>query len=167
MKLIHYNPIFNDLSDPYTLLSDSGLEKGHKVLEIGCGAGYYTIPAAEMVSETGTIFALDINSLAMKDVEQKKKQKKLNNIILLRRDAMDTGLDTDSIDVSFLFGVPRLFRMNDVFQAVFKELFRITRPNGLVAIKSKNQKLIAKIESLNFSFDKKTDKIMVFKKKLN
>lgn len=164
MKLIHYNPFLNDLGDPYVLLKSSGLNIGQKILEVGCGAGYYTIPAAELVTETGIIYALDINSQSMQEVQKKKDEKKLKNIILVKRDAVDTGLESKSIDGSFFFGVPRLFRMKEVFSSVFKETFRITKPNGFVSIKSSNKNLISKVEFFGFIFVRKTNKLLIFKK---
>ena len=164
MKLFHYNPIFNHLSNPYELLKEAGITEGQIVLEVGCGNGYYTIPAADMISNNGKIFALDINSIAISEVTEKMNDNKLHNIVPLHKDAMNTGLDDNSIDLSFFFGVPRLFRMQDVFNKVFNEIYRITKPHGTVVIKSGNQKLISRVESFHLKLIKGANKLLIFQK---
>ena len=41
------------------LLGVDGLQ-GQKVLEIGCGTGFFTIPAAGMIGEEGSLVSMDI-----------------------------------------------------------------------------------------------------------
>jgi len=48
-------------------LEDIGIKKGDVVLDFGCGAGHYTIPAAKVVSEEGKVYAMD------KDIESMHK----------------------------------------------------------------------------------------------
>lgn len=166
MKLIHNNPIVEYIFDPYLILNEAGIKEGQTALEVGCGSGFFTIPAAQLVSSKGKIIALDINEIAIKDVKQKIKQLNLQNIIPLQQDAMNTTLTSDSIDLAFFFGVPRLFRMKEVFQKVFREMNRIIKPRGLISIKSKNSSLISKIESFNFKLIKRTNTIMTFQKQV-
>jgi len=49
----------------------TGAKKGDIILDYGCGIGFNTIPAAEIVGEEGTVYALDIHPLAIKSVEKK------------------------------------------------------------------------------------------------
>ena len=44
-------------------LEDIGIKKGDVVLDFGCGAGYYTILAAKVVSKEGKVYTMD------KDIE--------------------------------------------------------------------------------------------------
>ena len=164
MKLIHNNPLVKYVVDPYSILLEAGIKEGQTVLEVGCGSGFFTIPAAQLLSKKGQIYALDINEIAMKDIKRKMYSRNIQNIIPLQQDAMNTTLDSNSIDLAFFFGVPRLFRMKDVFNKVFSEMARIIKPGGFISIKSRNSKLISTIELFNFKLINKTNKIKVFQK---
>ena len=61
IEIIHDNPIMRRLRNPYKLLKAAGIQKGMKVLEVGCGPGVFTIPAAELVGEERVVYAVDIH----------------------------------------------------------------------------------------------------------
>ena len=52
------SPQRRKLMPPKITLLELGLKKGNIVADIGCGIGYFTIPAAEIVSPN-PVFALD------------------------------------------------------------------------------------------------------------
>jgi ubiquinone/menaquinone biosynthesis C-methylase UbiE len=52
--------------EPETTLKEIGLRAGMVFMDIGCGDGFFTIPAAQQVGETGKVYALDINDSAIK-----------------------------------------------------------------------------------------------------
>lgn len=58
------------------LLGRSGLKSGQNVLEVGCGTGFYTIKASEIVKE-GIVHSLDIQDLALVKVRKKVNENKV------------------------------------------------------------------------------------------
>lgn len=44
---------------PYEILRQVGLQPGQTFIDIGCGVGYFTLPAAEIVGPEGAVYALD------------------------------------------------------------------------------------------------------------
>ena len=46
--------------NPVRLLEKMGVKEGQKIIDIGCGPGFFTIPASKIVGEDGFIFALGI-----------------------------------------------------------------------------------------------------------
>ena len=57
ITLLHDNPILPFLINPFRLLKTAGLKPGQKVLKVGCGPGFFTIPAAEILGDEGILYA--------------------------------------------------------------------------------------------------------------
>lgn len=75
MTMIHDHPLRRKINDPYKTLAATELKTGDKTLEIGPGPGFFTIPAAKIVTNTGIVYAIDIHPLSMKKIESKAKNK--------------------------------------------------------------------------------------------
>jgi ubiquinone/menaquinone biosynthesis C-methylase UbiE len=164
MSIIHDNPLRRRFDNPFKTLKSAGLKPGQTALEIGCGPGFFTIPAAKIVTETGYIYSLDIHPLAIQKVQEKMEREGITNIGLFLRNAVDTQLSEASIDLVFLFGLPRLFRNKELFQRILDELYRVLKVDGVVAIKSTKQSLINQVEKKKFNYTKTTDGILIFTK---
>ena len=63
--------IFGDMQQR---LIDAGLQGGQVVLDYGCGIGSYSIPAARIVGDGGTVYALDMHPLAIETVERRARK---------------------------------------------------------------------------------------------
>ena len=55
------NPKRREMLPPEKTLIRLGLKQGDIVADIGCGIGYFTIPAANIVGDSGKVFAMDIS----------------------------------------------------------------------------------------------------------
>ena len=93
------------LMDPVKTLQTADVQPGQTILEVGCGTGFFTIPTAHMIGDQGCIVAMDASSGFLEEVAQKVQKANLNNVRIVQRDALDTGLETASIDKVLLFGV--------------------------------------------------------------
>jgi ubiquinone/menaquinone biosynthesis C-methylase UbiE len=110
-------------------LTGAGLEKGQVVLEYGCGIGSYTIPAAQIVGDKGTVYALDIHPLSIKTVKNRSAKENLTNIKTILSDR-DTGLPDECVDVVLLYDTFHLVRDQ---QALLEELHRVLKPAGFLS----------------------------------
>jgi ubiquinone/menaquinone biosynthesis C-methylase UbiE len=126
MSLIHES-IYGWVRDPCESLLAAGLAKGQTVLEVGCGPGHFTVPAARIVGSTGSLYALDVSPLAIGRVQKKVEKQGVTNVTLVLADAAHTGLPDASFDMVFVFG----FRRNRV--DIRDELCRVLRPEGILA----------------------------------
>ena len=91
------------LFDPMKTLQGADVQPGQVVLEVGCGTGFFTIPAARIIGEQGSLVAMDASSGFLEQVSKKVQNADLKNVHIVKRDALDTRLDTASIDKTLLF----------------------------------------------------------------
>ena len=106
ITFMHDNPLLPVIRNPYKILERAGLKPGQNVLEVGCGPGFFTIPAAHIVEETGKVYAVDTHPLAIERVQNKIKKAGLKNVSLIHANASDTGIPDQCIDHAFMFGLP-------------------------------------------------------------
>ena len=75
------------------------------MLEVGCGPGFFTIPAEKIVGKEGFVYAVDVHPLAIERVKGKIKKEGIKNVKPILANASDTRLPDRSIDLTFLFGL--------------------------------------------------------------
>jgi len=163
-ELNHDNKLMAIIRNPYKLLKASGLKPGLIVLEVGCGPGAFTIPAAEIVGKDGFIYAVDIHPLAIKRVKEKIAESEIENIKPVLANASNTGLPDKEIDLVFIFGIPNVA---GGLTNILSEIHRVLKPGGILSfekfIRSEN-KLIADIENGEFVFVGRKGRILQFVK---
>jgi len=118
--------------DPYGLLRAANIGRGQTVLEVGCGTGFFTLPAAEIIGETGRLIALDPVSGYVERVKDKVQDAGLANVEVVRRDGLATGLSDESVDVALLYGIlpfPTL-----PLGRLLPEMHRVLKPGGTLAV---------------------------------
>jgi len=131
MAAIHDNSLRRLLDPPSRTLKSAGLKPGDQVLEVGCGPGYFTIPAGQLVGDEGRVHAIDINPQAVEVTRKKVKDSGLSNVEVRVADAADTGLPDESLDEVLLFSVlPHL-----PLETVLPELARVLKDDGVIAIR--------------------------------
>ena len=120
------------LMNPMKTLQGAGIQPGQTILEVGCGTGFFTIPAAELIGDQGCLVAMDALSDYTKRVSKKVQAAGLENVRVVKRDALDTGLDAASIDKVLLFGViPFPFLP---LNRLLPEMNRILKTEGNLAV---------------------------------
>ena len=111
------------------IVQEIGLKEGFQVLDYGCGPGGYIPAVAELIRESGKIYALDINPFAIKTINKLAAKKQLPNVKTILSEC-DTGLPTDSIDMVLLYDV--FHDLTDP-NKVLTELHRVLKPNGTLS----------------------------------
>ncbi len=120
------------LMNPVKTLQIAGVQPSQSILEVGCGTGFFTIPAAKMIGDQGSLVAMDASSGFLKVVAGKVEKSNLNNVSIVQRDALNSGLETASIDKVLLFGVipfPLL-----PLDKLLPEMHRVLKPNATMSI---------------------------------
>ena len=161
IKFVH-ETLYGLFVNPFETLGAAELREGQRVLEVGCGPGYFTIPAGEIVGATGHVDALDINPVAVEYVRRKIKRLGTKNIEIKLADASETGLPESSVDVAFLFGVIHAFPN---LSEVLREMHRVLKPNGKLSIQSRRseKQLRDAVTSTGlFHFEQKNHGVTIF-----
>lgn len=87
--------------NPETTLKDIGLRSGMVFMDIGCGDGFFTIPAAQLVGEKGLVYAVDIDVAAVDKLKNKAAERGLMNIYAKVGPAEATVFCTGCSDIVF------------------------------------------------------------------
>jgi len=149
------------------MLSEVGICKGQVVLDFGCGSGTYTIPAAKLVGEKGTVYALEISRKALDKVARKAEREGLRNIVRTHSlGGEKIPLEDEIIDVIMLIDVLQEIDDKD---ALLDEAYRILKHEGLVIVypmhmKTEEVKRIATVRGLDLHQEKHEGRILVFRK---
>jgi demethylmenaquinone methyltransferase/2-methoxy-6-polyprenyl-1,4-benzoquinol methylase len=117
---------------PTKILKGAGIRPGMKVLEVGCGTGFFTLTAARMLGEQGSLIAMDMLPISVEAVTKKVQAAGLSNAQVIKRDALETHLEQESLDEVLIFGVipaPML-----PMDQLLVEIHRILRPGGVMAV---------------------------------
>jgi len=163
ISLMHDNRFLPLFRNPYRVLKDAGLEKGQQVLEVGCGPGHFTLPAAEIVGERGHVHAVDVNPYAVERVREKVGKAGVGNVTPMLKNASETGLPDRSLDLAFLFGLPRV---EGGRASLLKELARTVKPGGAVVLqksRTKEQALVREMAEHGFSLAGRKGRMLVFR----
>ena len=164
ISLMHDNPLLPIFRNSYRLLKAAGLKPGQKVVEVGCGPGFFTIPAARIVGEEGFVYAVDVHPLAIERVKEKIEKEGIKNVGPMLANASDTGLPDRSIDLAFLFG---LRYIAGGLENVIAEIHRILKPGGVLSFektKGSEKKLIEEVERGGFIYSGRHARIFLFTK---
>lgn len=103
ISLVH-ETLYGLTRDPYEILNAAGIREGQRVLEIGPGPGFFTVPAAEIVGDSGRLYTVDNNPYAINHVQKKVTESGLTNIQVVEKDMTATGLAAETVDLTFMFG---------------------------------------------------------------
>jgi len=116
-------------TSPRIKVEKADIKPGQVVLDYGCGPGSYAVEAAELVGDTGKVYAADIHPLSPKKVQAAASKKGLNNIetILIDGATNATGLSDKYVDVILSFD---MFQQVSDKELLLKEWHRVLKKKG-------------------------------------
>jgi ubiquinone/menaquinone biosynthesis C-methylase UbiE len=90
--------------NPESILMDAGLRPCLTFVDVGCGDGFFALPAAKIVGETGRVYAFDEDPAAIDRMKRKAKIEGIRNLETKIARAEDTVLCEECADIVF-FGI--------------------------------------------------------------
>ncbi len=117
---------------PTEVLSRLHLAKGTHVADVGAGTGYFAVPIAKAVGDSGKVLAIDLQQEMLDLLRQKlDKPDAPKNISLHSGSASRLPLPASSVNVAFYANI---WHELDDPDAAFREAARVTQSNGNIAI---------------------------------
>ncbi len=90
--------------DPEQILSTIGLREGMVFVDMGCGEGYFALPAARRVRNYGKVYAVDVNAESVERLRTQAEAEGLKNLITQVGEAEETRFCEGCADIVF-FGI--------------------------------------------------------------
>ncbi|QLH53128.1 MAG: hypothetical protein CH6_0793 [Candidatus Kapaibacterium sp.] len=112
---------------PEEILLKSGLTAGSIIADIGCGIGYFTIPAGRIVGANGKVYACDVSDEMLEELKKRVQAIGLTNIETYKSSEYEIPLDSDVADFLLLSNV--LHEPNDR-ERFLREATRILKNGG-------------------------------------
>lgn len=112
--------------NPDILFPKVGLRTGMIVADLGCGTGFFALPASRIVGPNGMVYAVDFTPGILEVLKTKIQQSHITNVKVIESDILSTTIDAELVDLALLANV-----FHDVDkEAVLRECWRILKHSG-------------------------------------
>jgi SAM-dependent methyltransferase len=112
-----------------------GVSPGKNVADIGAGSGWFTVRAARRVTETGSVYAVDINPEAIHYIENRATKEHLPNVKTILSKPDDPQLPVNTIDAVLLL---KTYHEVEKPVVLLRNLRASLRPGAKVGIIDRN-----------------------------
>ncbi|MGA2106778.1 MAG: class I SAM-dependent methyltransferase [Syntrophorhabdales bacterium] len=104
-------------------------------LDLGCGAGNYTIPVAEAIGSLGRVYGVDAWQEGLDELKSRAAAKGLHNIETIHADLNEhIPVGDGKIDLCFMATVLHDLLRDDSGEKVLQEIDRVLKPGGRLSI---------------------------------
>ncbi|HEY3727927.1 MAG TPA: methyltransferase domain-containing protein [Solirubrobacteraceae bacterium] len=104
---------------------------GERLLEVGPGTGYYTLPVADWLGENGVLEILDLQQEMLDHTARAAHERGLGNVVATEGDARSLPYGENQFDGAFL--VAALGEIPDQ-DAALRELARVIKADGRLVV---------------------------------
>jgi ubiquinone/menaquinone biosynthesis C-methylase UbiE len=116
---------------PKETLISLGLTSGLDFADIGCGIGYFTIPAATIIQPSNVIFAIDPSAEMLAEASKRAAEEGHVHIKFVLSEPLDFKVPTASVDFALLANVFHEIEEKEAFIGIVKV---ILKPGGRMAL---------------------------------
>lgn len=123
-------PERREWQDPATILDFFGIGEGATVADVGCGTGFFSIPASRMVGPEGRVYAVDMQEEMLWSLQERLVEKKIDNVLPILSTEDSIPLPESRVDATLL--VNALHELTG--DGTLKEIHRILKSGGYLAV---------------------------------
>lgn len=121
--------------DPKAILGKVGLQEGQRVVDLGCGGGYFVLAAARAIGDDGVAYGVDVLQSALSAVASRARMYGLYNVRTVWSNAEVHGgahtIKDRSVDVVLMI---QLLSQSKKHADIFKEAGRMLKPDGAMVV---------------------------------
>ena len=124
------NPLRKIYQDPFDILVPF-IREGDTVVDLGCGMGYFSLPMASLVGESGKVIAVDLQSQMLNGLKRRAEKAGLQNRIQLHNCTQDQIGISEPVDFVLAF-----WMVHEVHEprAFFEQIREMLHPGGQLLI---------------------------------
>lgn len=123
------------LIDSAKFFRELDLKKGATFLDVACGWGTYSLAAADIIGKDGQVYAVDLWEEGILSLRKEAVSKGVQNIATFVSDvAQNIPVENDCVDVCLMATVLHDFVGDKVDRQVMKEIVRVMKSEGTLAI---------------------------------
>lgn len=123
------------LIDTARFFEELDLKKGIAFLDVACGWGAYSLAVSDMIGQDSSIYAVDLWEEGIASLKKEAADKGIQNMRCFVSDvSRNIPIENDCVDVCLMATVLHDFVGDRVEQGVMKEIVRVIKPQGTLAI---------------------------------
>ena len=146
--------------ESFTQLKKAGLSKGMVVWDIGCGSGVMTEYLAEMVGNTGQVYAIDASEDQIQATKNRIEAAGYKNVTFIVGDI--NNLDSNAYNkADIVYARFLLMHVNDPTK-VIKLMASLLKPNGVLSLQESTMTTIQDEKNNNPDINKLYDLMMAY-----
>jgi ubiquinone/menaquinone biosynthesis C-methylase UbiE len=120
--------------NPSAVIAQVGIMRGERVADLGCGNGFYVLPAAQLAGPEGEVIAADVQEAKLAATVSIANQYGYRNIKVVRADLAKPLLEIPegSCDVVILSNI--MHEIGNGREMLLKNAYRILKTGGRVVV---------------------------------
>lgn len=123
------------MQSPQLVFDRLMLKNGATFLDLGCGAGDYSLFAAKIVGKAGKVYSVDISRDNVDRLCRAASDIHIGNVFAECGNITNTlNYESDSIDVCLISTVLHIFGLTSGAERMFREIRRVLKPEGRLSI---------------------------------
>lgn len=116
---------------PEETLQLLGVRPGMTVVDLGCGSGYFSLPAARLVGEAGRVYGVDLYQELLDLCRQRAEEQGIGNFVPVLAEEVRVPLPGGEADAVLAVNV--LHEFEDLQSSLF-EMRRLLKPEGRLLV---------------------------------
>ncbi|OTA41062.1 MAG: hypothetical protein A6D92_10340, partial [Symbiobacterium thermophilum] len=118
--------------DPARILRHLELERCTAMADVGCGPGWFTLPAARALPPGGVVYGIDIREEMLDHLRRRAREQGLDNVVpVLAEEEDEWPVPTESCEAVLIADV---YHEVDPASLFIGEVKRILRPGGVCLV---------------------------------
>jgi ubiquinone/menaquinone biosynthesis C-methylase UbiE len=132
---MHHGKTSKNILSAGDVLKATQLKLGASFLDAGCGDGYISLEALNIVGNNGNVYALDVYPESIETVKKEIKTRNLGNMETILADITETiPLDAEILDIVLMANVLHGFIAEGEVKEVMNNISRVLKPGGVFAV---------------------------------